>query len=280
MPRWPTNDSCPRWRSTCTVGVSSAKSWKRRPLIGRSRIAVPLTMLSEVDWDGSINDAATSISVLVSSICSVMSARTVVPTLTKMPSIEERANPSVSARIVYEPGSTVEDWYSPARLERNARTTPVVLLTSVTCASATEAPAGSRTTPMIRPLWAFVWAESEPMQITSNSTGRTGIMNALARLATPALAGRLAARPGAVSTERNPSVPSESAQGQRAASAHHAGRGERRSSADHPVITLSVPEGGNPHKERAGGKRPAFLGAAGLAILSHGRIRLDRLRVQ
>ena len=100
IPRWPTNDSWPRCRSTCTVGVSNAKSWKRRPLMGRSRIAVPFTTLSEVDWDGSINAAATSISVLVSSIRSVMSARTVVPTLTTMPSIEARAKPSDSARIV------------------------------------------------------------------------------------------------------------------------------------------------------------------------------------
>ena len=142
--------------------------------MGKSRIAVRFTMVSEVDWAGSISDADTSISDVVSSICRVTFARTVVPTLTRTPTTEEFANPSVPARTVYVPGSRLEARYSPLLLECNVRATPVASLTTVICASAIDAPSASRTLPMIRPLWASVWAKTELVQASRRRTGRAG----------------------------------------------------------------------------------------------------------
>jgi len=96
MPRWPAIEIWPRWGSTCTVGVTSAKSWKRRPLMGRSWRARRSTT-REAAGATLTRVSPTSTRVVVEATWSLMSALTVEPTLSTNPETAVAAKPGAWA---------------------------------------------------------------------------------------------------------------------------------------------------------------------------------------
>ena len=104
MPRCAPSDSCPDARATWAVGVSSAKSWKRLPLIGSSLNVFSATRLLAAGSIASSRDAVTSVVVRMASKASSRSTRTAAPTPTTTPSVTLIANSSLEAATVYSPG--------------------------------------------------------------------------------------------------------------------------------------------------------------------------------
>src|SRR5215469_15693791 len=70
-------------------------------------------------------------------------------------------NPDASTVTVYLPGKILGKLYVPAEVVAIFVETPVSLLIAVTCAFATEAPAGSRTWPLSVPVVPWANADTE-----------------------------------------------------------------------------------------------------------------------
>ena len=158
IPRCPAKDSWPRLVSTCTVGVSVMKSWKRRPLIGRflDRLLVhgrgPDGGAGFHDRRGAGDDhllrQAGDLQRRVD--------RDGRPTVDRTVCLNV-AKPGSSTVTSYVPGGSSGSANTPCSLVTTERTRPVWVFRAVTVTPGRTAPCASRTRPLISPVVACDW---------------------------------------------------------------------------------------------------------------------------
>ncbi len=147
-------------RDACTVGVSRAKPWNRRPLIGSSLNVRLATMLLDAGNVASSADALTLTEKKPSSRASRRSTCAVLPTLTTTPYAVPCAKSALDAMTQYVPGSKEPARNQPAPSQLTVRSKPLPTRVPVTVAPGMTAPSGPVTAPTMRPRFASNCARS------------------------------------------------------------------------------------------------------------------------